>query len=64
MLPPSSNQDFDLQLELTMRDLSDLRRDLSAEAYILYCLTDIENSVGKVSPMRIKDDLVNEGFKV
>ena len=64
MLPPSSNQDFDLQLELTMRDLSDLRRDLSVEAYVLYCLTDIENTAGRVSPMRIKDDLVNKGFRV
>lgn len=64
MLPPSSNQDFDLQLELTMRDLSDLRRELSAEAYILYCLTDVEDSAGKISPIRIRDDLVTQGFKL
>ena len=64
MLPPSSNQDFDLQLELTMRNLSDLRRGLSAEAYMLYCLKDVENPAGKISPIRIKDDLVADGFKV
>ena len=64
MLPPSSNQDFDLHLELTVRDLSDLRKKISAEAYMLYCLTDVENPAGKISPIRIRDDLVAEGIKV
>lgn len=47
-----------------MRDLSDLRRSLSAEAYMLYCLKDVENSAGKISPIRIRDDLVADGLKV
>ena len=46
-----------------MRDLSDLR-SLSAEAYMLYCLKDVENSAGKISPIRIRDDLVADGLKV
>ena len=64
-MPPDTHAVYDLHLERTVRDLEDIRDDLSHDVFMVYCHQDIP-LVGekRVQPRKIHDDLVNNGFKV
>ncbi len=66
IMPPDSSADFDVHLERSLRDLKDLREDLSTDVFIFYDKRDVPNSDEehkKVSPRKIYLDLVERGYK-
>ena len=67
MTPPDSSGDFDVHLERSLRDLKDLKEDLTYDVFMVYATADIPQNgeeQTKVAPRRIQDDLELNGFKV
>ena len=66
-MPPSNSEDFNVHLERSLRDLDDLRGDLSYDVFMMYCNEDIpqpgQEATG-VHPRKIYEDLKAAGFKV
>ena len=66
-MPPDNSRDFDVHLEQSLRDLNDLRDDLTFDIFMLYAADDVPK-VGeankKVAPRRIYEDLQKAGFTV
>ena len=66
-MPPDSNSDFDVHLEQSLRDLKDLKLDMETDIFMFYSSLDVPapgKEDQKVSPQKIYQDLVDEGFKV
>ncbi|XP_013415785.1 uncharacterized protein LOC106177527 isoform X2 [Lingula anatina] len=64
MMPPESSSDYDLQLVQTVRGLTDLRKDLTADIFISYCVADLpEKNESRVSPKDICRDLEDSGYR-
>lgn len=64
-MPPQSSADYDLQLENTMRDLSQLREDMAFDVAFVFCTEDApeEEVASHVHPCKIMQDLCSRGFK-
>ena len=59
-MPPDSSADFDVHLERSLRDLKDLREDLSCDVFMFYDKRDVPNANQehkKISPRKIYLDL-------
>ena len=65
MMPPDNNEDYDVHLERSLRELKDLRDELTYDIFMLYCAANIPSKDGEaVHPKQICDDLRAKGFKV
>ncbi|KAL4228297.1 hypothetical protein ACF0H5_013728 [Mactra antiquata] len=63
-MPPDNHSDFDLHLVQSVRNLRDLRKDLSADIFMSYCSKDAEASPSSViHPETVRNDLVAIGYK-
>ena len=64
---PSSGADFDVHLAKSMRELNDLKDDLTTDVFMFYCSKDIP-PYGKedqyVHPQRICEDMEQRGLRV
>ncbi|XP_013397728.1 probable serine/threonine-protein kinase pats1 [Lingula anatina] len=64
MMPPESSTDYDLQLVQTVRGLTDLRKDMSADIFISYCAKDVpKKSEKRVAPVDVCRDLEEAGYR-
>ena len=66
-MPPDSSVDFDIHLEHSLRDLDNLRDDLSYDIAIVYNngdIPDVGEDLKKIHPRKIKIDLENNGYTV
>ena len=66
IMPPDSSADFDVHLERSLRDLNDLREDLSTDVFIFYDKRDVPNfdeEHKKVSPRKVFLDLQEKEYK-
>ena len=67
MTPPDNSKDFDVHLERSLRDLKDMKDDLTYDIFMVYASADIPQNgeeETKVAPRRIRDDLELNGFRV
>ena len=65
-MPPDSSADFDVHLERSLRDLKDLREDLSFDVFMFYDKRDVPNvdqEHKKISPRKIYLDLQEREYK-
>ena len=65
-MPPDSSADFDVHLERSLRDLKDLREDLSFDVFMFYDKRDVPNTNQehkKISPRKIYLDLEEREYK-
>ena len=67
VMPPDNSADYDIHLERSLRDLDNLKDNLSYDIAMIYNNQDIPE-IGeddkKVAPLKIKNDLSNNGFRV
>ena len=64
-MPPDNNEDYDSHLERSLRELKDLRDDLTFDIFIVYSVHNIPTEgQDRVHPKQIYDDLTKQGFKV
>ena len=65
MMPPDNNEDYDVHLERSLRELKDLRDDLTFDIFIIYSKQDVpKEGEEAVHPRQIYEDLTKQGFKV
>ncbi|CAD5126558.1 DgyrCDS14654 [Dimorphilus gyrociliatus] len=59
MLPPENSEDFDSQLQSSIRDLEKMKSSIRNNLAILYCSDDFEttNTIDKVTPTMIQEEL-------
>ncbi len=65
-MPPDSSADFDVHLERSLRDLKDLREDLSTDVFLFYDKRDVpsfDEEHKRVSPRKVYADLQEKGYK-
>ena len=65
-MPPDSSADFDVHLERSLRDLNDMREDLSTDVFMFYDKRDVPNfdeEHKRVSPRKLYLDLLERGHK-
>ena len=67
IMPPDNSADFDVHLERSLRDLSNLRDNLACDIFMVYSAADIPQ-IGaedkRVAPRKVYEDLQKAGFKV
>eukprot|EP00918_Siedleckia_nematoides_P023680 GHVU01051177.1.p1 GENE.GHVU01051177.1~~GHVU01051177.1.p1 ORF type:complete len:101 (-),score=18.15 GHVU01051177.1:427-729(-) len=66
IMPPDSSADFDIHLQRSLRDLSDLGSNIATDIFIVYSAANIpkSNKDKVVAPEQIANDLQQKGFKV
>ena len=67
MMPPDNNEDYDSHLERSLRELKDLRDDLTFDIFMIYSAGNIPPDGEEdqhVNPRQIYEDLTKHGFKV
>lgn len=68
MLPPDSNEEFDVHLQSAVRELKKIRLGLVTDIVIIYCLDDEPTNDAEkndvITALRIKKELENSGFSV
>ena len=66
IMPPDSTTEYDLHLQNAVRDMEDLKDDLSSDAFFLFCPANVpseEEMDNIVHPKTIKEDLEKKHFK-
>ena len=66
IMPPVSNNEYDLQLQSTVRDLENLRDDISSDICFLYCAGNVPRKCQTQQPLdpkQLYEDLKAHNFK-